>query len=57
MRTMKYFNNLTEPNGQLQRVVNITLDRILPFQPCTITVDVLNIPDPPVIHLPEGLVH
>ena len=51
---MQYFNNLTEPNGQVDRVINITLDGAMLYRPCELTVAVLNTPDPPIINLPPG---
>ena len=52
---MRYFNNLSEPNGQVSRRINIDLTGPVPSlnQPCTIIVAVINAPDPPVIHLPD----
>ena len=50
----QYFNNLTEPNGQVRRVISIDLDGVMLFQPCVLTVAVLNTPDPPIIRLPVG---
>ena len=52
---MKYVNNLSEPNGQVQRQVSIHIEPdVMPaFQPCIITIAVLNVPDPPVIILPD----
>ena len=55
LRTLTYYNNKSEPSGQLDRLLTIHLSD-LRFQPCSIDIAVLNTPDAPIIHLPDGYV-
>lgn len=55
LRTLTYFNLLSEPSGQLVRQLSISLSDPS-FQPCTVEIAVLNLPDAPVINLPDGSV-
>lgn len=52
LRTLTYYNRETEPAGQVTRQLTIAVD-VTGFQPCTVDISVLDLPDAPVIHLPN----
>lgn len=65
MRTAQYFNNRSQPNDRETRRVSITIPEVstfitdLPlasrtFSACEIEVNVVNVPDSPMVDLPEG---
>jgi hypothetical protein len=51
LATMTYLNNKSEPSDQLIRPLTINITRP-GFALCTINITVINIPDPPMIHIP-----
>ncbi|CAI8050929.1 hypothetical protein GBAR_LOCUS27939 [Geodia barretti] len=53
LRTLSYFNTETEPRDSVNRQLSISVSDP-GFQPCSVDISILNIPDPPVIHLPEN---
>ena len=53
LRTLQYVNNDPEPSDQLERRVRISLGAP-GFQPCYVSIEVINLPDPPSIQLPPG---
>ena len=55
LRTLTYYNSESEPAGDVPRQLYINLDYYPNFQPCSITINILDLPDPPIIHLPEKL--
>lgn len=63
IRTARYFNNASQPNGQTLRIVSVNIpessafdtDSEVPvaFSACHIRVTVINEPDSPMVNLPE----
>lgn len=62
IRTARYFNNASQPNGQTLRIVSVDIpdssafdtDVPVAFSACHIRVTVINEPDSPMVNLPEG---
>ena len=50
-----YFNSKTEPSDGLNRQLSITLSDS-GFTPCSVDISIMNMPDAPVINLPEKYV-
>ena len=50
---MQYNNNAKDPQSQRSRVLTISIDNP-DFKNCSIHVNIINVPDKPRIHLPDG---